>query len=96
MPKIGPVRIPDPQPQKRKHRFKPKDPEDVILPPRQVLEAGLAKFKEMAGLHWPSKDGSYAFDVKNAGQMMITLGLVYMSMKDAERRLVRHQESVHA
>jgi hypothetical protein len=59
------------------------------LPPPEVLAAGVKKFLEYANLHWPtpSKDGDFkltSFDYKNEYHLRVTLGLVYMAMKDAD------------
>lgn len=62
------------------------EPDEVNLPPRVVLDAGVAKFAELAKLHWPSKEDGFkltSFDFKNAQQIRMTLGLVYLAMLDA-------------
>lgn len=64
------------------------EPDDVVLPPPDIIEAGVKKFQELANLHWPSgKDGyqSISFDSRNLHMLRITIGLVYMAMNDRAR-----------
>jgi hypothetical protein len=65
------------------------EPVDVVLPPHAVIEAGMHKFEELARLHWPSSEPgvgfkSSSFTITNGRQLRMTLGLVYMAMKEAE------------
>lgn len=66
--------------------------DDITLPPKAVLDAGVAKFREYAGLHWPAgrvvggDDLKLAsFDHRNPYQLRVTLAMVYMAMKEADR-----------
>jgi hypothetical protein len=80
----GHFRLPDPEPDPRETQVV-RDPDEVLLPPRPVLDAGLKRFQELAGLHWPKAGGSITFDMHNISQLMMVLGLTYMAMKEADR-----------
>jgi hypothetical protein len=80
----GPLRIPDAE--EEQPALDPGEPATVELPPRHVLDAGIARFGEMMRLHWPSRESgvSKAFDVTNERQLRMALGLTYMAMRDAD------------
>jgi hypothetical protein len=82
----GQFRLPDPDPDPLETKVVD-DPEDVLLPSRPVLDAGMQKFAELAALHWPKSGGSISFDVKDQPRLMMTLGLVFLAMKQAEAKL---------
>jgi hypothetical protein len=65
--------------------------EITTLPDKAVLDAGVRKFMEYAGLHWPATvkiEGAdfklTSFDYKNDYHLRVTLGMVYMAMKNAD------------
>jgi hypothetical protein len=65
--------------------------EVTTLPDKAVLDAGVAKFMEYANLHWPQSfkvEGAEfkltSFDYKNDYHLRVTLGMVYMAMKNAD------------
>jgi hypothetical protein len=69
--------------------FNEEKPDDILLPPPAVIEAGLRKFLEMAALHWPHQQGGFkltSFDIRNDRQLRMTLGLAYMAMKEEENK----------
>lgn len=59
-------------------------PTAIDLPAREVIEAGVSKFFEMANLYWPAKGGVISFDPRNKAQLRMALGLVYMAMKEID------------
>jgi hypothetical protein len=80
----GPLLIPDSEDDPATPAFG--EPEPVVLPPRAVIDAGVAKFQEMLRLHWPARESgvSRAFDVTNERQLRMALGLTYMAMREAD------------
>jgi len=82
----GQFRLPDPDPDPLETKVVD-DPEDVLLPSRPVLDAGMQKFAELVKLHWPHRDGHVAFDIKDQSRLMMTLGLCYLTMRQEEDRL---------
>ena len=80
----GPIHIPDPEPTPEETQAV-LDPAVVMLPARPVIDAGTRKFEELLRLHWPWKGGAVAFDVRDRARLMMTLGLVYMAMRQADR-----------
>lgn len=65
----------------------PPDKHEIVLPNKDILDAGLAKFTELCQLNWPNSSGTFGlvqFDVRNPQHMRITLGLVYMAMREIE------------
>jgi len=83
MARRGPVRIPDLEDEPERD-LSNETPAEVVLPPADVLNAGLQKFYELAKLHWPNKDQSVSFDYKNERMLRVTLGLVYSAMKSKD------------
>jgi len=64
----------------------------VVLPAQKVLDVGVAKFREYAGLHWPAgravggDDLKLAsFDHRNPYQLRVTLAMVYMAMREVDQ-----------
>jgi hypothetical protein len=80
----GPLLIPDAE--EEATPAAPGEPEAVLLPPRHVVDAGIAEFLRLARLHWPARESgiSISFDIKNERQLFYTIGLVYMAMRDAD------------
>jgi hypothetical protein len=71
------------------------EPSEVVLPKPTIIDAGMAKFHELARQHWPAKEGGFkltSFDMRNDRQLRYTLGLVFMAMKGAEED---EQSSAH-
>lgn len=62
-------------------------PEQVVLPRREVLDAGVKKFLEYASLHWPAQrtpEGDFKlapFDHRNNYHLRVTLGMVFNEMR---------------
>lgn len=84
MAKRGPITVPDFDPEEASRGPAPPATQDVILPCKPVLDAGVEKFTELARLHWPSQDGGFkltSFDMTNDRMLRITLGLVYQAMR---------------
>ncbi len=66
--------------------------EDVRLPDKAIIDAGVAKFLEYANLHWPlgrptadEKFKLISFDYRNDYHLRVTLGMVYLAMMKAAR-----------
>jgi len=81
-----PIRMPDREEDLPREVYE-EAPSEIILPPPPVIDAGAAKFQELAKLHWPSQEGGFkltGFDMRNDRQLRIMLGLVYMAMREAE------------
>jgi hypothetical protein len=60
------------------------------MPEPAVLDAGVEKFREYAGRHWPRamKDGSFkleSFDTRDNEHLRITIAVVYLAMKEADQ-----------
>jgi hypothetical protein len=91
--KRGPIRVPQDDPSSPYAKFDDNDkPEEVTLPPGTVIDVGVAKFLEMAGLHWPNQEGGFkltSFDIRNDRQLRMTLGLVYIAMLEADEDLAK-------
>jgi hypothetical protein len=85
MAKRGTVRIPDLEDEPEREAVD-ETPSEVVLPAPWVLDAGIKKFYELANLHWPKKDQSVSFDMRNEKQLRITLGLVYAAMRQQDRQ----------
>lgn len=82
----GPIHIPDDEPQ-GVTIITPVDDAPIDLPPKAVIDAGVAKFLELAKLNWPSQEGGFkliSFDMRNDRQLRVTLGLVFMAMREKE------------
>ena len=85
MGKRGPIRIPTDDEIFEREPVDDTDPPEVVLPSTTVIDAGLKRFRELAALHWPQKGGtSVSFNVSNAMQMRMVLGLVYMAMRTVD------------
>lgn len=86
--KRGPIKIPDFEDDPRTHvDIEPL--REVLLPPKEVLDAGVAKFYELVKLNWPNSANGFQlvqFDLRNEQQIRITLGAVFMAMRDAAER----------
>jgi hypothetical protein len=80
----GPLTIPDAE--EETVAAVPGEPDAVLLPPKHVVDAGIAEFMRLARLHWPARESgvSIAFDLKNERQLFYTLGLTYMAMREAD------------
>jgi hypothetical protein len=80
----GPLLIPDAE--EEATQAAPGEPEPVLLPPKHVVDAGIAEFMRLARLHWPARESgiSISFDIKNERQLFLTIGLVYKAMREAE------------
>jgi hypothetical protein len=64
--------------------------EVVAMPDKAILDAGVAKFREYACLHWPTgkpgldeKFKLASFDWRNDYHLRVTIGMVYMAMSRA-------------
>lgn len=64
--------------------------EVVAMPDKAILDAGVAKFREYATLHWPTgkpgldeKFKLASFDWRNDYHLRVTLGIVFMAMSRA-------------
>jgi hypothetical protein len=82
----GPIKLPEFEPEPVDPQPRPA-PTAIDLPPRQVIEAGVAKFLEMASLYWPTNQGGFkmtSFDLKNSQQLAMALGIVYMAMREKD------------
>lgn len=80
MARRGPVRVPDLEDDPRREHVDD-TPTEVVLPPPPVIDAGVKKFYELANLHWPKKDQSISFDMRNQQMLRVVLGMVYTAMR---------------
>lgn len=90
MPRKGPIRLPN-LTAEEENRVEIRET-TIDLPPWPVIDAGIAKFEEMAKLHWPAPEGGFklvSFDIRNNQQLRMTLGLVYMAMRKMDKELDR-------
>jgi hypothetical protein len=60
-----------------------------LAPSDQIIKAGVARFREYANRHWPTKqrNGDFkleSFDHKNDEHLRLTLCMVYMAMRDSD------------
>lgn len=65
----------------------PAPPAEVTLPPSPIIDAGVAKFLELANLNWPKQKGDFSlvrFDLRNIAMLRMTIGLVYREMLQAQ------------
>lgn len=82
MARRGPIKIPDDLFEEPKE-VRDDIPNEVRLPDKRIIDAGMAKFLEMARLHWPNAEGGFktvSFDIRNDRQLRMTLALAFMAM----------------
>jgi hypothetical protein len=89
----GPIRVPAPDPIEEM-TGPAAEPETVELPANEILDAGVAKFMELANLHWPTRglrEGFLltSFDIRDSHKLRMTLGLTYMAMKEQDPEWAR-------
>ena len=85
----GPIKVVMPAEEVEEAQYNDLKNQILDMPPSEVLTAGVKKFMEYANLHWPapSKSDDFkltSFDYKNDYHLRVTLGMVYMAMKDAD------------
>ena len=81
------IRFPKYDSDDEKPYVEPPPPADVLLPEARTLDAGVAKFLELANLNWPKQKGDFSlvrFDLKNIQMLRMTLGLVFMEMLEVD------------
>jgi hypothetical protein len=62
---------------------------EALAPNDAIIKAGVARFREYANRHWPTKqrNGDFkleSFDHKNEEHLRLTLCMVYMAMRDCD------------
>lgn len=96
MPRRGPIRIPDDHDLRDEPQTVRDDiPNEVKLPDKRIIDAGMAKFLEMARLHWPNAEGGFktvSFDIRNDRQLRMTLALAFMAMLAESIQIGRSSE----